>query len=383
MSKKTINGEKFEHPIKIILLGNTQVGKSSIIERIYTNRFFDTTFSTIGSNFIEKSININGENIKINLWDTAGQEKFRALSKIFVKNSKIVILVYDITSKESFIGLNFWREFITNELGQKVVLGLAGNKSDLFENEEVSRKEGEECAKKWGAIFSLLSAKEDKEGIDNYIIELVKRYLETKDDIQEEKNNITIREGIKTEEENHGCCTSEKNKNEKWIQIAFLGAKGVGKTNLIQAIIGKENKKKYEHTKIINKKIISYILEDKRKIHACLVDTNGDNNKDSELEMILKESKIIFLVFDYKDENSFKEIENIYKKIPSNDKEKKYINIIGNKTNLNNEEEKNVIINAKAQEFASKNDIHYESFSMEEISKLQDLIKNNINKCIN
>ena len=99
------------------------------------------------------------------------------------------------------------------------------------------------------------------------------------------------------------------------------------------------------------------------------------------MEMILKESKIFFLVFDYKDENGFKEIENIYKKIPVNDKEKKYINILGNKTNLT-KEEKESKINEQAQEFAQKNDIHYESFSMEEISNIQGLIKNNINKCI-
>ena len=377
MSKKRKNREQSEESIKIILLGNTQVGKTSIIDKFEKNIFLNTTMSTIGSNFIIKFLNINGENVKIELWDTAGQEKFRALSKLFVKNSKIVILVYDITSQESFIGLNFWHEFLINELDQNIVLGLVGNKADLYEKEEVSQKEGKECAEKWGANFTLLSAKEDKEGIDNYIIGLVKKYLEKKNELEEEKNNNIKIKKHKAKKENHECCGGGKNKKEKFIKIAFLGPKGVGKEDIIQAIKGKEIIEKNEQSK----KIISYILEDKRKVHAFLVDTNGDNDKDSEMEMILKESKIFFLVFDYKDENSFKEIENIYKKIPVNDKEKKYINILGNKTNLT-KEEKESKINEQAQEFAQKNDIHYESFSMEEISNIQGLIKNNINKCI-
>ena len=316
MSKKRKNREQSEESIKIILLGNTQVGKTSIIDKFEKNIFLNTTMSTIGSNFIIKFLNINGENVKIELWDTAGQEKFRALSKLFVKNSKIVILVYDITSQESFIGLNFWHEFLINELDQNIVLGLVGNKADLYEKEEVSQKEGKECAEKWGANFALLSAKEDKEGIDNYIIGLVKKYLEKKNELEEEKNNNIKIKKHKAKKENHECCGGGKNKKEKFIKIAFLGPKGVGKEDIIQAIKGKEIIEKNEQSK----KIISYILEDKRKVHAFLVDTNGDNDKDSEMEMILKESKIFFLVFDYKDENSFKEIENIYKKIPVNDK---------------------------------------------------------------
>ena len=130
-----------DEKIKVIVVGETGVGKTNLINAVKGLNFNEDSKSTINIKSIKKIMTIFKKNYTIKLWDTAGQEKFRALSKLFVKNSKIVILVYDITSQESFIGLNFWHEFLINELDQNIVLGLVGNKADLYEKEEVSQKE--------------------------------------------------------------------------------------------------------------------------------------------------------------------------------------------------------------------------------------------------
>ena len=179
-----------EESIKVILLGNSGVGKTQIINRFNNKQFMDNDLCTYTSSFITRAIEVNGQKKNLDVWDTAGQEKFRSLGKLFVKNAQIIILVYDTTSKKSFEDLNFWNDFIQKELGQKITLGLAGNKTDLFTKEEVTKDEGKEYAKKWGAVFSLLSAKEDKPGIDLFFTEMVKKYLEneTGGSNNEEKN---------------------------------------------------------------------------------------------------------------------------------------------------------------------------------------------------
>ena len=150
--------------IKIILLGNSGVGKSSIIRRYFEDIFDENLSSTYSSNFLDKIITLRGKKVRIEVWDTAGQEEFRSITKIFVKNSKIIILVYSVTSKKDFEDLSYWYNFIQKEIGQDVILGLAGNKTDLiFEEgfyEEVSQEEGKEYANKINAVFSLISAKE-------------------------------------------------------------------------------------------------------------------------------------------------------------------------------------------------------------------------------
>ena len=174
------NNDKRE-PIKIILLGSTCTGKTSIINRYYTNTFSDHLDRTYSANFIIKEITINDEKLIIHVWDTAGQEQFQAVNKIFIKRAKIVILVYDVTSQKSFDELFYWYHCVKTNLGDEIVIGLAGNKVDLINEEnikeEVTRKEAKELAEKWDATFALLSAKCDKNGIDVFFEKLIKKYV--------------------------------------------------------------------------------------------------------------------------------------------------------------------------------------------------------------
>ena len=159
-----INGDKIEDDdgIKVILLGETGVGKTNIIN-IATNQSFEPEEkTTIVSSFSKVILKIKKKQYQLNIWDTIGQEQFKQLTKLFYNNSKIVIFVYDITSKESFNELkNYWVKDIESKLGNNIIKGLIANKSDLFLYEQVKEEEGEEYAKSINAKFLMFSAKDD------------------------------------------------------------------------------------------------------------------------------------------------------------------------------------------------------------------------------
>ena len=147
MSKKENNEKKLTR-INLITLGDGQVGKTSLILR-YTNDYFGNNYiATIGFDFKFKNEKLkNGEEITVKIFDTAGQEKYRSLAANFLKKADGIILVYDITYKISFENLNKWLKDI-NENAKGLPIVLIGNKTDLEENREVSKEEGNEFAKK-------------------------------------------------------------------------------------------------------------------------------------------------------------------------------------------------------------------------------------------
>ena len=189
-----------DEEIKVILIGESGTGKTSLINATMGLKFKDTVESTTTNSFSSKTVTINNKEYVLNLWDTIGQEKFRSLTKIFIKDSKIVILVYDITRKASFNELNFWLKMIQDILGDEPVLGICGNKSDLFVKEQVKEGEVKKYSEEKNIPFKLTSAKNPL-SFNKFLEDLVKQYLEkrgvetvgTKDkiDLNNKKRNIT------------------------------------------------------------------------------------------------------------------------------------------------------------------------------------------------
>ena len=155
--------------VKVVLLGETGVGKTCIISRFVNNLYDDKTTSNLIPAFTTKTMKfarLNGKEIRFDLWDTAGQERFRSVTKSLYRDAKVIILVYDITEKETFNEVkDYWYEQIKLNSANDVILGLAGNKCDLYENEVITEEEGKELAKEMGTIFKLTSSKE-KVGIN-------------------------------------------------------------------------------------------------------------------------------------------------------------------------------------------------------------------------
>ena len=154
---------------KIIFVGDAGVGKTCIINRIVDNPFSETYEMSIGVDFMSKNLRYHGQNIKLQIWDSAGQEKYKGLIPSYVRNSSIVFLVYDISVKTSFDNIPKWITFIRTIENTSLV--LCGNKIDLS-NREVKKEEGEELAKKEGIQFFEVSAKTD-ENIKNMFYSVV------------------------------------------------------------------------------------------------------------------------------------------------------------------------------------------------------------------
>lgn len=154
---------------KIVLLGETAVGKSCLISRYVNNQFLSNFVPTMGGCFSTKEITydeLNKKKINLQIWDTAGQEKYRSITKMFYKDASAAILVYDITREESFLEIkNFWFKEVKENSSEDLVVALVGNKKDLYEYEEVKKQEIEQYAKEYGAIFKETSAKEGT-GVD-------------------------------------------------------------------------------------------------------------------------------------------------------------------------------------------------------------------------
>ena len=169
----------------IVFLGDSGVGKSSIINRIISKKFEQDIAKTIGASYAPKCLFLKGINVslKLDLWDTPGREEYFSLLKIFVKNADGCIIVYDITNYKSFENINKYYNIIKETGNEKIQIILIGNKIDLYEKQEVSEELGEKKAKelnvhffhlfpKTNYIFSQLSCKSDHNSIDfDYLLE--------------------------------------------------------------------------------------------------------------------------------------------------------------------------------------------------------------------
>jgi len=147
--------------IKVVLLGETAVGKSSLISRFVEDKFQTNYTTTMTGAFFSKEVFYEKYKIKIKyeIWDTAGQDKYRALNKMFYQDAKVIILVIDITRKDTYQAiLNYWYKELTENAPQNNIIALAANKNDLYEYEEVTNEELDQYAKSINAIYQKTSA---------------------------------------------------------------------------------------------------------------------------------------------------------------------------------------------------------------------------------
>ena len=173
--------------LKVVLIGESGTGKTSIIQRFAYKLFDENCSSSISSQYISKIIEIKEINmsLKFDIWDTAGQEKYRSMTKIFYKDAKIILFVYDITSKKSFDELKkYWISQVQENCQSDVLLGIVANKNDLYIRQQVTKEEGLELAEKIGAIYQITSAKSGH-GINNLFENIGRKYIDPKFDYQE------------------------------------------------------------------------------------------------------------------------------------------------------------------------------------------------------
>jgi small GTP-binding protein len=165
-------------PCKVILVGESGVGKTSMISR-FINKYDEKVESTLSSYFTNKTIIVDGYKINLEIWDTAGQEKYRAVTSLFYKDAYICLLVYDITNKTTFNSIrDYWYENVVSLGMSGILFGVAGNKCDLYEEEDVSENEAIEFSNSINACFKLTSAKLNT-SIDEMFFSLGEQFVQS------------------------------------------------------------------------------------------------------------------------------------------------------------------------------------------------------------
>ena len=198
------NNNQNKVDIKIITLGDSHVGKSSLIVKYIDNKFSNVYMSTIGFDLKHKQITLNdGTDAKIMIYDTAGQERFKSLAANYIKKANGILLVYDISEHSTFENIGMWMESITEEKGDKLPIVLVGNKADLTDERQVTYEEGKKLAEDKGFHFFETSCK-DGANVSECFIDLAELVYEKSGKKLIQNSNKKLDSGSSNKKK--GCC---------------------------------------------------------------------------------------------------------------------------------------------------------------------------------
>jgi Ras-related protein Rab-5C len=183
---------------KMVVLGHYSVGKSSIVLNFVKGEFNPSEESTIGASFLTKTIFIGDDAIKYDIWDTAGQERYYSLIPMYYRGAQVALIVYDVTSRESFERAKNWIEELKYDKPQEFLKVLLANKVDLQEEAVVTIEEGSEYAKKENIMFYETSAKTGKN--------IAKLFKEVAEALPKDAKRVTPGINIKTRKSGFFCC---------------------------------------------------------------------------------------------------------------------------------------------------------------------------------
>lgn len=201
--------KNYDSIMKILLVGDSGVGKSCLLVRFVEDRFNPSFITTIGIDFKIKTIDINGKKVKLQLWDTAGQERFRTITTAYYRGAMGIIMVYDVTDERTYANIKQWYKTVTEHSNDDAQILLVGNKSDM-DTRVVTHEQGETLAEELNIPFIESSAKDDT-NVNDVFFTLAKLIQEKLDSnvIQSDINNAGI--NIKSTNQNNGgdksgCC---------------------------------------------------------------------------------------------------------------------------------------------------------------------------------
>ena len=210
MNSTTKDSEDYEFIFKVLLLGNSNVGKSSLFLRFVDDIWNDTFVPTIGVDFKIKTFDIDEKKIKMQIWDTAGQERFKNIIASYYRGAHGILLLYDVTDRDSFKNLNNWLIEIEKNANKNVLKILIGNKTDLEDKRVISYNQGKEFADNYGLKFIETSVKKNlnvNEAFDTLGRELMKASGDKKIIKQPPNKKISVAkvQDLNVQKKN-GCC---------------------------------------------------------------------------------------------------------------------------------------------------------------------------------
>ena len=207
--------QDYDYLFKVLLIGNSSVGKSSLLLRFVDNQWSDLFVPTIGVDFKIRTMEIDNKNVKLQIWDTAGQERFKNITASYYRGAHGIFVVYDISDTESFKNINNWLIEIVKNANKNVYKILVGNKCDLEDKRTVSYQQGKELAETYGMQFIETSAKSNTNVDEAFHLlgkEVMKLSLNDKEKNFGNKNKMKLDK--KTEDivfqQKQGCCGGKK-----------------------------------------------------------------------------------------------------------------------------------------------------------------------------
>ena len=202
---------EYDKTCQILILGDSSVGKTSLISRYANGIFKEEYLATVGLDYYNKQDTINNLNVLVKLWDTAGQERFKSLTPNYFRNAEGVVIVFDVTNSETFENLKYWISSIKSNLGEKniiIPIIIIGNKIDMDDMRDINKEEADKFAKENDYKYFEASAKTG-EGVDEAFREIVNQILDNSDkleEIKEERKSIKIQEEPNNNQKKKNCC---------------------------------------------------------------------------------------------------------------------------------------------------------------------------------
>ena len=181
--------------VKVVIVGDSGVGKTNIMSKYLKNEFHEDSKATVGVEFGSKQFNIQGHQVKAQIWDTAGQERYKAITSAYYKGAKGAFIVYDISRKNTFDSISRWVSDITATADKKITLILIGNKSDLEDQRQVTKEQGEEKAKEFGLAFLETSASSGDNLEKAFSLMINEVYKKCQEDINAETDDNVVDQG--------------------------------------------------------------------------------------------------------------------------------------------------------------------------------------------
>ncbi|XP_037370314.1 ras-related protein Rab-19 isoform X2 [Talpa occidentalis] len=169
--------ENFDYLFKIILIGDSNVGKTCVVQHFRSGVFTETQQNTIGVDFTVRSLNIDGKKVKMQVWDTAGQERFRTITQSYYRSAHAAIIAYDLTRRSTFESVPHWIHEIEKYGAANLVIMLIGNKSDLWEKRHVLFEDACTLAEKYGLLAVLETSAKESKNIDEVFLLMARELM--------------------------------------------------------------------------------------------------------------------------------------------------------------------------------------------------------------
>ena len=320
---------------KVVLVGDTKTGKSCILSQYIQGKFDRNMPSTIGAAFLTTVNQSQSQNIRFQFWDTAGQEKFRSLAPMYYRSVKIVVLVYDITNRQSFYHLEGW----LSEVREKAVdakIVVVGNKTDLQEQRQVTTIEGRSFSTQNNACYFCEISAKNKTNLNELMDKIAEISITSNKEVE-------IKPMINTE-------------YKATIKTVMIGDTKVGKTSIVSKITKDTFDQACESTYGVESSIINYRMNTNENVLIHVWDVSGQEKFRSIITTLIRSVDSVVLVYDITNRESFDNLKSYLSDVRENAPKDVVIIVVGNKSDLENERK---VSTEEGRSFSIENNVHY------------------------